>query len=620
MKKAVYYERVSTLNEEQTNSMENQRRLCEEFLKKHEDVLLAEPIDSYSERVSGKSDLREKYIDMMTRISKGDIDYILVKDLKRLSRSTEVSAQLRNQCRKYDVKLVLLSTNQIYDPNAEGNRMLYGFESLVNEEVVYRQSEYGRIAHRQKMEAKRLSSQNCTFGYRWDKGINDMVICEEEAEVVRQLFELLVFKDYGSKELREFLAKEKGIKVSGRTVRLWIKETAYIGIFHMNKKGSILGVGAGQKTKHYIKPENEWVSVERPDLAIVDPKLFELAQKVMESRKIVYDADKNGNAQARFKGKHLFSGKVFCEECGKSYTHCWTDRNKTIAAYRDSYVQKRKDASTSCDNKDYSRIYEDELEEIVRQSVNLFIKEHEKCFDVVLKALRSALAEELKRGDGKLKAEKNLQKLKDEAEKVLQSYLDASGSIKDALSKKYDDLTMKISDLEQEIRQMDNRVSQEDELEQKIVKISKMMDQLREIKKLDRKLVEHFVEKVLISKDGRVKIILKVGEVYIQQLYTWQEQKERRRIQKNESAYIFSIYSETEKYEIVLFLDKSGKQKTRNIIIQYLGTVVWVMKHWMVLREGRDKKRKRRSNINRSIEVWIGILLEKSIEKSNDIK
>ena len=226
----------------------------------------------------------------------------------------------------------------------------------------------------------------------------------------------------------------------------------------------------------------------------------------------------------------------------------------------------------------------------------------------------------MKRGDGKLKAEKNLQKLKDEAEKVLQSYLDASGSIKDALSKKYDDLTMKISDLEQEIRQMDNRVSQEDELEQKIVKISKMMDQLREIKKLDRKLVEHFVEKVLISKDGRVKIILKVGEVYIQQLYTWQEQKERRRIQKNESAYIFSIYSETEKYEIVLFLDESGKQKTRNIIIQYLGTVVWVMKHWMVLREGRDKKRKRRSNINRSIEVWIGILLEKSIEKSNDIK
>ena len=261
MKNALYYERVSTLNDEQSNSLENQRKLCEDFLAKHSDIVLAEPIDSYTERVSGKSDLREKYIEMMTRISKGDIDYILVKDLKRLSRSTEVSAQLRNQCKKYGVKLILLASNQIYDPNAEENRMLYGFEALVNEEVVYRQSEYGRIAHKQKMDAKRLSSQNCTFGYRWDKESNDMVICEEEAEIIRQLFELLVFKDYGAKELREFLAKEKGIKVSAVTVRHWIQETAYVGIFYMNKKGSILGVGAGQKTKRYKKPKEEWVEV-----------------------------------------------------------------------------------------------------------------------------------------------------------------------------------------------------------------------------------------------------------------------------------------------------------------------------------------------------------------------
>ena len=58
MKKAVYYERVSTLNDEQTNSLENQRKLCEDFLKKHSEIILAEPIDSYTERVSGKSDLR----------------------------------------------------------------------------------------------------------------------------------------------------------------------------------------------------------------------------------------------------------------------------------------------------------------------------------------------------------------------------------------------------------------------------------------------------------------------------------------------------------------------------------------------------------------------------------
>ena len=588
MKKAVYYERVSTLNDEQTNSLENQRKLCEDFLKKHSEIILAEPIDSYTERVSGKSDLREKYIEMMTRVSKGDIDYILVKDLKRLSRSTEVSAQLRNQCKKYGVKLILLSNNQIYDPNAEGNRMLYGFEALVNEEVVYRQSEYGRIAHKQKMDAKRLSIQNCTFGYRWDKESNDMVICDEEAETIRQLFELLVFKDYGAKELREFLAKEKEIKVSAVTVRHWIQETAYIGTFHMNKKGSILGVGAGQKTKRYKKPKEEWVEVERPDLAIVDKDLFSLAQKLMESRKRIYDADKNGNMQARFRGTHLFSSKVFCEACGKSYTHKWSDRKRMVGIYRDSYVQKRHDATTKCENVEYSRIYEDELEMIVRQAINAFIKDHIKCFDTVLQALQSAVADEIETGNEMNRKRKRLNQLEAEADKVLQSYLDATGTIREALSQRYEKITQNISALKNEIAVMEEHSSKEEELERRIQVISAEMDKLKEINVLDRVLVENFVDKIYISKDGKVKVVLKVGETYIQQLHTWQEQKELKRVrQKAEPVFFFKVYVLESRCEIchqeVVMMDTQGMKGRCQLLTPTLPETCYpVWKQWFL--------------------------------------
>ena len=552
MKKAVYYERVSTLNNEQTNSLENQRKLCEEFLAKHNDIVLAEPIDSYSERVSGKSDLRDKYIEMITRVSKGDIDYILVKDLKRLSRSAEVSAQIRNQCKKYGVKLILLSNGQIYDPNEDGNRMLYGFEALMNEEVVYRQSEYGRIAHRQKMEAKRLSSQNCTFGYRWDKEKNDMIICHEEAEVICRLFELLVFKDYGAKELREFLVNEKGICVSNVTVRNWLHETAYIGTFHMNKKGSILGVGSGQKTKHYRKPKEEWVAVDRPDLAIVNPKLFDLAQKIMDSRTRVYDADKNGLLQARFKGHHLFSSKVFCSECGKSFVHCWADRNNTVGVYRDSFVQKRRDASALCENKKYSRIYEDELELIVRKAINTFISKHTECFEHVLQALKTSLMKETTvDSDNKLK---QLGRLKQEAEKILQAYMEASGPIREALSKKYEAITEQITKMKGEISELDRRKIQGDVLVQKMQVISKELDKLKEIKVLDRSIVENFVDKILISKDGKIEIVLKVNEICIAQIQTWQEQKEKKQTQrKSESAFSLDVYVENEWSEVSVY-------------------------------------------------------------------
>ena len=51
--KAVYYERVSTVHFEQAESLENQRKLCESYLKRHPEIELAEPIGTYSERVSG---------------------------------------------------------------------------------------------------------------------------------------------------------------------------------------------------------------------------------------------------------------------------------------------------------------------------------------------------------------------------------------------------------------------------------------------------------------------------------------------------------------------------------------------------------------------------------------
>lgn len=128
---ALYYERVSTTHTDQDESMANQRALAASFLKRHPEIELAEPMDTYSERVSGKSDERTKYKEMLKRLEKGDIRYVLVKDFKRLNRSTELSAQLSNYSKKYGFQFILLSTGQLIDPNAQQSRMTYGFESLL---------------------------------------------------------------------------------------------------------------------------------------------------------------------------------------------------------------------------------------------------------------------------------------------------------------------------------------------------------------------------------------------------------------------------------------------------------------------------------------------------------
>ena len=556
---ALYYERVSTQNEEQTNSLENQRKLCMDYLERHPEIVLAEPIESYSERISGKSDQREKYTEMMARITRGDIAYILVKDLKRLSRSTEVSAQFRNHCKRFGVKLILLSTGQIYDPNSESNRMLYGFESLLNEEVVYRQSEYARIAHKQKMAEKRLNANNCIFGYRWNNG--DMEIYEEEAQVIREIFDLLVFKDYGNKEIRKYLA-QKGLYVSPRSVRLWLQETAYIGIFQMNKKGSVLGVGTGQKTRYFRRPREEWVAVNRPDLAIVNPDIFNLAQKIMMSRKRTYDADKNGICQARFKGFHLFSGKIFCEECGKSYQHFWCDRKMTISAYKDSFKQKCHNALDECANTDYARIYEDEIERIVLLSINTFINEHKQCFDSLLSILKDAIKAEYQNNDYQNMQMKKIAEAKKEAKKILQMYMEASGAIREALSEEYDRINTKLLTLERDLEIMKKNISSENELEQKIRKIENTLEDLKEIKVLNRKIVTIFVKRITINKEGKIKVILNTDTQYIEEIKKWNEQKRDRQILAKESVFSFGLRVDQFYYEIMPSVMKKGIEGT----------------------------------------------------------
>ena len=186
---AVFYARVSTKKEEQEESLENQNSLKEIYLKSHPNIKC---IAEYSEQVSGKSDLRPEYQKMIERAKDPLVKYIMVKDTKRLYRSSAVAYEFKETLKKYGLKLILLSTGQISDPNANdiGTQMMFGIESVLNEEVVQRQSNYGRVTHQLKCERKILNRNNITFGYAWDDVNKEIYINEEEARIIRKMFDL----------------------------------------------------------------------------------------------------------------------------------------------------------------------------------------------------------------------------------------------------------------------------------------------------------------------------------------------------------------------------------------------------------------------------------------------
>lgn len=499
---AVFYARVSTKKEEQEESLENQNSLKEIYLKSHPNIKC---IAEYSEQVSGKSDLRPEYQKMIERAKDPLVKYIMVKDTKRLYRSSAVAYEFKETLKKYGLKLILLSTGQISDPNANdiGTQMMFGIESVLNEEVVQRQSNYGRVTHQLKCERKILNRNNITFGYAWDDVNKEIYINEEEARIIRKMFDLYVFQGYGAKALEKYF-EMKGYPRSAQTIRKYLEETAYIGIFHLNKKSSVLGIGKGAKTKRFTNPKEEWVPVERPELAIVDEEIFELAQRMRESKRGLYKQGENVSRQVWFSGTHIFSGKLFCGMCSRSYIHKIKENyGKHISVYVHRVHRKKEITEERCLNP-YRTVYEEDLIDITRRSINGLIQKNQDCFSLILPAIQKAMQEDDDVEKEKSDIRKRIRKEEKNKSKLLEVYMKAEGEMKDDINVQYNEKAKQIKELKKELEKYDNVRIKQEEMQDKLMAIRERIQQLKGtgVVAVDRRVADIFINQIILYGNG----------------------------------------------------------------------------------------------------------------------
>lgn len=499
---AVFYARVSTKKEEQEESLENQNSLKEIYLKSHPNIKC---IAEYSEQVSGKSDLRPEYQKMIERAKDPLVKYIMVKDTKRLYRSSAVAYEFKETLKKYGLKLILLSTGQISDPNANdiGTQMMFGIESVLNEEVVQRQSNYGRVTHQLKCERKILNRNNITFGYAWDDVNKEIYINEEEARIIRKMFDLYVFQGYGAKALEKYF-EMKGYPRSAQTIRKYLEETAYIGIFHLNKKSSVLGIGKGAKTKRFTNPKEEWVPVERPELAIVDEEIFELAQRMRESKRGLYKQGENVPRQVWFSGTHIFSGKLFCGMCSRSYIHKIKENyGKHISVYVHRVHRKKEITEERCLNP-YRTVYEEDLIDITRRSINGLIQKNQDCFSLILPAIQKAMQEDDGVEKEKADIRKRIRKEEKNKSKLLEVYMKAEGEMKDDINVQYNEKAKQIKELKKELEKYDNVRIKQEEMQDKLMAIRERIRQLKGtgVVNVDRRVADIFISQIILYGNG----------------------------------------------------------------------------------------------------------------------
>ena len=398
--KCVFYARVSTKNESQKESCEHQRLLCDDYVERHPNY---EIVGYYvDDGISGKNDNREQYLKMINRILEGDIDYILAKDCDRLCRSTEVNGALNKILVQTNTMVFYLGDCTFYNPFKRQDRMLNGFRALMGEDYVLMQSEKGKIYHAQKCKNKILNANNVTFGYEWDYKNKRLVVNEEEAKVVRQIYELYVYRDMGVSEISRTLYKQgiAGVRshrpMSAKTLNKILTDEAYIGTLYFNKKKTVdIGMGAGSnvKSRRIELPKEEWVGAPCPRI-FEDDDLFNLAQKIRQERNHTYNiAHSKEESRSYFDGTHLFASKVFCGSCGMQYQFDYMGRTKNYPIYKDVFGKKNKLPNEKCNNKNYNKVFESTLINITKNGFNMLVENKDEIFSNVYSILEETLKE-----------------------------------------------------------------------------------------------------------------------------------------------------------------------------------------------------------------------------------
>ena len=513
----VEYARVSTANEGQKESCENQITLCNEYVKKHPELQV---VGTYvDDALTGGNDIRPEYQKLLNRIQQGDIRYIIAKSTNRLCRSTEVDGQLQKICREYDVMIIFVDSNYIFNPFDGDAVTMHSIQMIFDQQYIYTQSKNGTIAHRQKCEKKILDATDVRYGYEWDKENKRIVVKESEAQYVRKMFDWYVFGGLGVTEIARKLAElgvygqKSGKILTANTISSRLSDASYKGTFYINKKGSKLNIGVGAKKIRFDRPKEEWIAVPGP--AIISEELFDLAQRVREERCHIYDKPSKQSSQARFRGTHLFSGKVFCGDCGTQFHFRYADRAKTIGEYKDYFSKKKTSLDAVCNNKKYNRIREETLIELCKYSINVFLKNHESCIDNIVDVIREA-GKEAMNDNTQIKAyQRKLKKLDIELKKNLEAWRDATDSdMKEDFLQMYKANKAEKNSIEQYLDEIKQQQSSLEDMEKELQVLKNKIEEMKQIKEFDKSVVDNFIERIIIAADGKVTIVLKFGTTF----------------------------------------------------------------------------------------------------------
>ena len=324
MKVWLYY-RLSRDEDEELNSLNNQRKIIYNFAVSNGHEVVGE---SFDDNVSGMHFNREGIDKIYEVVEAGKIEAIIVKDLSRLGRHRTQTALFIDYLREHDVRV--LSATENIDTFNENDDLIIGFKGLVNDFYARDGSRRVRTGYRQKQKEGIVTIP--PFGYFKDKNTKKVVVVEEAAETVRLIFSAYVGGS-GMKAIARTLNEQRRKTPALMQMELlnkrlpntqdgilkkylWdatmvariLKDESYIGtlICHKSERNKINKTFRFTDTEEQFRHENYLPM-------IVTREIWEQAQALLAERK-----EKNVRAGAN-RGILRYGGLLRCKDCGRTF-------------------------------------------------------------------------------------------------------------------------------------------------------------------------------------------------------------------------------------------------------------------------------------------------------------
>ena len=306
--RVTFYARVSTDKDEQINSLDNQVQYYTELIQSKPNWTF---VPGYiDEGISGTSTKnRDSFMRMIADAKAGYFDFVITKEISRFSRSTLDSIKYTQELLEYDVG-VLFQNDSIntLDPDSELRLVIM---AGVAQDEVRKLSDRLKFGFRQAIKNGHVLGNDKLWGY--DKKNCIMTIKEDEAEVIRTIFDLYANKGLGVRRISLALfdmgyTSRMGNEFNVATIRHILTNPKYKGWYCGNKTQTI-----DYRTKRKIHlDESEWITYPDPTIpAIVSEELWDRANTIYKQRSKEISERAQG---ASYHNHYAYSSKIFCEE------------------------------------------------------------------------------------------------------------------------------------------------------------------------------------------------------------------------------------------------------------------------------------------------------------------